>query len=64
MEHQESAVSVRELVLEHERLLRGPGGLMEWRAEIRGMITLVKFGVGTSMLSAIVSIWAILERIR
>lgn len=38
-----------------EALEREVGELREWRAEVRGMTTLVKFAVGTSLVGAIVS---------
>ena len=57
----ETALTVRDLVLEHERILRGEDGLVWWRAEVRGMVTLVRFGIGTSVLSAIVSILALVQ---
>lgn len=58
-------VSLREMVVAHDVQLRTlpPGqklwDLLEWVSEMKGAMLLMRFALGTSLLSAIVSIIAI-----
>ena len=54
----ESAVSVRDMVLDHDRRL---DTLDAWRNELRGAFALMKIALGTSIVSAAVSILALAQ---
>lgn len=45
------------MIEDHERL----NELWDWRSEVRGMVGLLKFAVGASLLSAGVSILALMQ---
>ena len=53
-----SAVSIRDMVLDHDGKL---DLLLEWRSEIRGALGLMKVAFGASILSAVVSILAVVQ---
>lgn len=53
-----TAVSVRDMVLDHDRKL---DSLLTWRSEIRGALSLMKVAFGASILSAVVSILAVVQ---
>jgi hypothetical protein len=54
----ESAVSVRDMVLDHDGKI---DKLIAWQNEIRGALNLMKVAFGASILSAIVSILAVVQ---
>lgn len=60
-------LSLRDMVLDHDRKLDAlpPGSkvaeLLTWQSEMRGAIALMKFAFGTSIVSAIVSIAAVVQ---
>ena len=60
-------LSLREMVLDHDHKLDAmPSGqkmqdLLSWQSEMRGAIALMKFAFGASILSAIVSVIAVVQ---
>lgn len=55
----DAVVTVRDMLLDHDRRI---DSLDLWRAELRGAMALMKLALGTSVLSAVVSILALAER--
>jgi len=53
-----TAVSVRDMVLDHDRKI---DSLNDWRNEIRGALSLMRLAFGASILSALVSILAVVQ---
>lgn len=58
--HGEAALSVRDMVLAHDRAI---DDLTAWRSELRGAFQLVKVTLGVSVISAIVSMAALITMI-
>ena len=57
-DHSGTAVSVREMVLEHDADIES---LKRWRSELRGALALVKITLGTSLVTGILAVIALLD---
>ena len=55
-----AGLSLRDMVLDHDRKL---DDVLSWRSEMRGAIALMKFAFGASILSAVVSIAAVVQMV-
>ena len=55
-----AGVSLRDMVLDHDHKL---DDVLSWRSEMRGAIALMKFAFGASILSAVVSVAAVVQMI-
>ncbi len=51
-----AALTVAEMLRDHDHKL---DSLLEWRSELRGALALMKLAMGASLLSAVVSIIAV-----
>ena len=59
--YQQPAMTYAEMVQRHDRQL---SDLMTWRSEVRGAMQLVKYTLGTSIISGVLGIIAILQNFR